>query len=268
MQVEGGLLWERLGVPRVEALRAESLADAEIGAELAASAKDAIFRLRARHGFERAYVAGGLTQFDGFAAALSKETGVVVDPDGRFGGERGGLALLAELGHQRGAVVDVGQTGIKASMAGRRLVVERDCEALPFELIDPSGAPPPASDTRLATAAAFIGGAIAKLVASAGLRPLALVLALPCPLDDACVPGPCTYGWEGEARLVTAILERSGHSFREVLVLNDAELAAETALCRGRGSSTLVLTLGFGPGGALVGGPAVLSQHESDDLVR
>src|SRR5262249_37784341 len=150
---------------------------------------------------------------------------------GRFAGERGGRALLAELGHQRGAVVDVGQTGVKASTGDRRLVVERDTRALPLELIDPT-TPPRASSARLAAAAAFGGGATARLVRAS--EPAGgLVLGLPCPLDDACVPGPCTYGWEGEARLVPSILECSGRSFREVIVLNDAELAAETALASG-----------------------------------
>jgi hypothetical protein len=246
MTVDGGLLWERLGVPRVEAMRAQGIADAQIGAELAECAGATVRRLRERHGFECAYVAGGLTQIEGFAAASSRQSEVVVDPEGRFAGERGGLALLAQLGYERGAVVDVGQTGIKASLDGRRLVVERDRQALPFEFIDPSGAPPRASGMRLSAAAAFIGGAIAELDASA------LVLALPCPLDDACVPGPCTYGWEGETRLVQAILEASGRSFREVLVLNDAELAAETARLACPGRRTLVITLGFGPGGALL----------------
>ncbi len=252
LPVDGGLLWERLGVPRVEALRKQCLADAEIGSDLAACAAATVLRLRERHRFECAFVAGGLTQIRGFAAALSKEADVVVDPDGRFAGHRGGLALLAELGHERGVIVDVGQTGIKLSLGGRRLVVERDIRALPFEFIDPSGAPPRASNTRLQTAAAFIGGAIAELVRAPEGPPLALVLALPCPLDDACVPGPCTYGWEGEARLVEAILEKCRQNFREVVVLNDAELVAETARLARPRERLLVLTLGFGPGGALL----------------
>ena len=85
--------------------------------------------------------------------------------------------------------------------------------------------------------------------------PERLVLALPCPLDDACVPGPCSYGWQGEAELVPRILEVARLDAAAVLVLNDAELAAETALASTTGaapSRMLVLTIGFGPGGALV----------------
>ena len=58
-------------------------------------------------------------------------------------------------------------------------------------------------------------------------EPLAVVLSLPCALDDACTPGSCTYAFEGEP-LVPAILERVPPPV-EMLVLNDGELAAESA---------------------------------------
>lgn len=252
LQLDEGLLWQRLGLPRVEALREQGRAELEIGAELAQTAAAALRLLRERHRFDRVFVGGGLTLIEGFVQELLRRVDHPIDvsPDERFAGERGGLALLE--GRGGGAVVDVGQTAIKASCRGRRLVRERDLRALPLELIDPSGAPPRAAPDRLERAAAFIGAAIAEL----GSDGDSLVLALPCPLDDACVPGPCTYGWAGEARLVPAILERSGKHFREVLVLNDAELAAETALARRpreAGERVLVLTLGFGPGAALIG---------------
>src|SRR6185436_16176237 len=103
----------------------------------------------------------------------------------------------------------------KLSARGRRLVRERDLALLPLELIDPGGAPPRPEPRRLERAAEFIGGAIGAF----GSRGGRLVLALPCPLDDACLPGPCTYGWQGEARLVPAILERTRLEPSEVLVL-------------------------------------------------
>jgi hypothetical protein len=245
LELDGAPLWQRLGQPRVDALRADGADESRIGAQLAKSARAAIEILRERHRFERAFVGGGLTQIDGFAACLRGAADLC--GDGAFVGERGGNALLGDGGS--GVVVDVGQTAIKLSARGRRLVRARDLELLPLELIDPGGAPPRPEPRRLERAAAFIGGAIGEL----GARGDRVVLALPCPVDDACVPGPCTYGWQGEAALVPAILERSKLAPREVLVLNDAELAAETALLD-HPAPLLVLTLGFGPGAALVTG--------------
>lgn len=259
LECDGGLLWQRLGTPRVEALREQGRLDPEIGAELAATTIDMLQRLREQHGFGRVFVGGGLTVIAGFAHTLRESASLPIQlsPEGRFAGEGGGLALLRERGLAEGAVVDVGQTAIKASGRGRRLVRERDLEDLPFELIDPTGAPPRPSATRLEKAAAFIAGAIAQVTEAESGDGEGLVLGLPCPLDDACVPGACTYGWEGERSLVPAILERCGRRFREVLVLNDAELVAETALTMcpaGPGERVLVLTLGFGPGAAWVQG--------------
>jgi len=257
-KLDGGLLWERLGRPRADALRREGRAENEIGTELAATALAALRVLRERHPFERAFVGGGLTRIAGFAQELREraELPLELSADGCFAGERGGLALLRASSEADGIVVDVGQTALKASCRGHRLVRERDLGALPLELIDPAGAPPLPEPHRLQRAAAFIGDAIAEVAERTVIDGGGLVLALPCPLDDACVPGPCTYGWQGEARLVPAILERSGLHFRDVFVLNDAELAAETALALRpprAGERVFVLTLGFGPGGALIG---------------
>jgi predicted NBD/HSP70 family sugar kinase len=84
----------------------------------------------------------------------------------------------------------------------------------------------------------------------------ALCLGLPCALDDALAPGACTYGWESRASLVSDILAASGLNppRATVRVLNDAELTAEAARRDGRvtGARVLCLTLGFGPGGALL----------------
>ncbi len=96
-----------------------------------------------------------------------------------------------------------------------------------------------------------------------GLRetgtPDAMCLALPCPVDGTFIPGGCTYGWEGHASLVADLLQAAGlagaNSRGTVLVLNDAELAAEAAREDARLADSrriLCLTLGFGPGGALL----------------
>jgi len=252
LDLDGAPLWQRLGQPRVDSLRAAKASENEIGAELATTTLAAIEALRGRHRFERVFLGGGLTLLDGFVGRVrdAANGSIEICRDGAFVGERGGRALLDDASDC--LVADVGQTAIKLSARGQRLVRERDLALLPLELIDPGGAPPRPQPRRLERAAEFIGGAIGAF----GSRGDRLVLALPCPLDDACIPGPCTYGWQGEARLVAAILERTRLEPSEVLVLNDAELAAETALAsRAAGSPAgplLVLTLGFGPGAALV----------------
>ncbi len=260
LPLENGLFWERVGAQRLEALRHEGRSDHAIGLELAAHTAAALRRLRERTSFDAAWIAGGLTLLPGFSETLREnaELPVTIDGNGVFAGEAGGLRLLREAG-LRGAVVDVGQTSIKASCCGRRFVRQRDHAALPLEWIDPEGAPPARSTTRLDNAARFVGDAIADALRAADSSEASLVLALPCAVDDACVPGPCTYGFSGEALLVPRALEHAQSrlaAFRihDVMVLNDAELAAESALASGGATAprTLVLTLGLGPGAALL----------------
>jgi hypothetical protein len=121
-------------------------------------------------------------------------------------------------------------------------------------------APPDAQSMRLPPTAGS-GATPESLPDARGVkRPLdALCLALPCPVDGTFIPGGCTYGWEGHASLVADLLQAAGltdaSSGGTVLVLNDAELAAEAAREDARLADSrrvLCLTLGFGPGGALL----------------
>jgi hypothetical protein len=85
-----------------------------------------------------------------------------------------------------------------------------------------------------------------------------MVLALPGPIGSDAVPGPCSYGWQGDRELLPALLAalsaaRPGGG--TLLLLNDAELAAESARAELRpepGERVLCATLGFGPGAALL----------------
>lgn len=139
-----------------------------------------------------------------------------VDPDGPFIAERGGRSLLEGAG----AVIDVGQTSVKiwSSEHGRRRI-ER------------------------------AGRSFGELLAAAleDLEPAALVLAVPCEIGDDAL-GACTYFDQLEfgelQRLVPC----------PTLVASDAELAAasvkqDVPLLKG---PTLVLTLGYGVGAALL----------------
>ncbi|MCP3136646.1 ROK family protein [Pyxidicoccus xibeiensis] len=151
--------------------------------------------------------------------------------------------------------IDVGQTSIKCASPSALRVFERDTTTLPLRLI---GTPRPADGHHIPAAVRFIAGALRTFVEQdVTVPPDALCLALPCPLDNALVPGGCTYGWEGHTRLVADLLDAAKlpGPGGTVLVLNDAELAAEAAREDARladSGRVLCLTLGFGPGGALL----------------
>jgi hypothetical protein len=164
---------------------------------------------------------------------------------GAFVGEAGGFALLRRAG-LAGAVVDLGQTALKVSTPGRRLVVPRPLWRLPLTC--------PAEGTEEPRGALrdFVAAAIRQVPGPAD----GVVLALPCEVDDDRVPGPCSYvGLEGDRVFVADVLRRAGLSGVTALVLNDAELAAASARLSPHvppDRTTLVLTLGFGVGAALL----------------
>jgi hypothetical protein len=141
--------------------------------------------------------------------------------------EEGGFAL----GGPDALVVDLGQTSVKVSRAGH-----------PRARID-RGSPSE-------SAKALLG----KGMASSGSNPPPVaVVGLPAELDDEGVPGPSTYDdLTGNAKLVETVLAGLGWTSTRALVLNDAELAAATVALRAPPGKTLVLTIGFGVGGALV----------------
>jgi hypothetical protein len=199
-------------VDRVGAERAAALEDDALAAELLA-VLDALALAHARTRAERVFLGGGLVDRAGVRAALAaarRPYGLVLASSGRFVAEPGGLALLRDRGHAGGVVVDVGQTAIKVSApGGTRRVVER--------------APGP-----------FVPWLRAAIPPAA-----AVVLGLPCEIDDRGALGACTYP-------DVAIPDLGVPTY----VLNDAELAALSAPpLPGR---TLVVTLGFGPGAAVI----------------
>jgi hypothetical protein len=82
----------------------------------------------------------------------------------------------------------------------------------------------------------------------------AVVLALPAELDDAGCPEGSSYpGLQGDRDLVAAVLARAGIPEARAVLLNDGELAALSAKRVVPAAATaLVLTIGFGIGGALL----------------
>jgi hypothetical protein len=265
LPLQGKELWELLGVPRLDAMRREGHGDEDIGRALGATFASAAAELQRRHRFERVFVGGGLLELPGLEAAVREAAPpfeVTFSPDRAFVAEAGGRALLADNGGPDGIVVDVGQTSIKLSAGGVRRVRARELERLPLRLI---GTPrPPVTALGTAAFAGFIADAIAELLVASAPRDPLVVLAMPCPLEDDLAPGSCTYGWEGHGTLlpeVFRVLDERLHPWPAVahpqaLVLNDAELAAVSArvvLCPEAAAGVLSLTLGFGPGGAVLG---------------
>jgi hypothetical protein len=166
--------------------------------------------------------------------------------DGEHCAEQGGLAILARLG-VRGLVVDLGQSRLKVSGAQRR-VYSRDFAQIPVSRR-------PVELTGRAALVAFVAAALREAADEA--LPGAIVLALPCELAPDGALGTCSYPWRAGDTIVPEILGAAGLAEVPTVLINDAELAALGVAARGPsdgpcGGPTLVLTVGFGVGGALL----------------
>lgn len=262
LPVFGRELWEVLGSPWVEDDRRAGVPGATLSARVMLPLAEALFLLVKQHAPDAAYLSGGLAELDGFPAALREATASLRCPvhialSPRFAPVRAGLRMLEAKGARSPLCVDVGQTSIKLARAGATRVVERDLTTLPPLFI---GQPRPADGHHIRDTVAFIAGALRTFLAEGtGEPPDALCLALPCPMDEHLMPGGCTYGFEGAGSLVQDILAQAGlpDTGGPVFVLNDAELAAESArrAPQVKGRRVLCLSLGFGPGGALLEKP-------------
>ncbi len=188
------------------------------------------------------YIGGGLSERPDLRAAIAgvpASRRVLWAREGRFVGEVGGRAIAGASA----LVCDVGQTAVKVSGADGRRIHERPM-------------PQPGSDGCDLAGIAFIRDVLAREVRTAGPE-AALVLSLPGELSDDFTPGHCSYRWGGRVGLMEELLPGPIRGGREILVLNDAELAAESARVEVRPSAEtvcLVLTLGYAPGAALLGG--------------
>jgi hypothetical protein len=251
-------LWELLSTPRLEQDRRAGVPEDALVSRMLPVLTEALRALIPRHRVDSVFLSGGLLALEGFQPALARAEAALPCPiyvarEPRFAATRAGLRLLEDLRPTSPLSVDVGQTSIKAASPSLLHVAERDTVTMPRLFI---GMPRPADERHVSAAVRFIAEAL-RTGAQTLARPMdALCLALPCALDDALAPGGCTYGWESRASLVSDILAASGlNPLRAtVRVLNDAELTAEAARRDERvtGARVLCLTLGFGPGGALL----------------
>ena len=182
-------------------------------------------------GIERLVVTGGAV------ADLQYPTAhlpVVVRPDLA---EAGAQAILREA---HGLVVDIGQSAIKVRGA-KSMVARRDFDAIPIVEQAWTGAARAAFRT-------YVGQAMAI---DAALQLVAM--ALPCEVAADCTLGGCTYPWNpGDATLLDELMMAAGLGEVPLLVLNDAELAAVGLAAAEEDVTSLVVTVGFGVGAAIV----------------
>lgn len=170
--------------------------------------------LRDEYRFEHVHLLGGAARRP-FVAETLRAT---VADDPVFAAARAGAALAPSC-------ADVGQTAIKLVMQGRQWLRPRDHRR-------------PAAD--------FIAGALAELSGPC-------LLALPCVLDDDLKLTDCSYDWLADD--LRPMLRKAGLDEERALIMNDAELAAVASMNDPRvprDKRTLVLTLGFGVGAALL----------------
>jgi hypothetical protein len=215
---------------------------------------------------------GGLTRLAGFESALTEARAEVLLLTDDRDVLTGGRCVLA--GQDRSGAValvaDVGQTAIKTGVVSADGVVSevrrfaRPWNRLPVWM--PSGGyrrAPAATDSGpqqpIDRVVDFVADAISRTLQACDAPVSALVLALPCELGPELEPAACSYGdWAAAPRLVHRIVEAAAFPAPSGLVvgLNDAELAGYAVLDKleaaGRRDDALVLTLGFGPGGAYV----------------
>lgn len=156
--------------------------------------------------------------------------------------EAGGRAILRRLG-ARGLVVDLGQSRLKVSGASRR-VYGRDLARIPVSMR-------PVEGFGRAALIDFVAGALREAADEA--MPEAIVLALPCELSPDGALGTCSYPWRAGDSIVSEMLAAAGLATVPTILINDAELAAVgVAEQISIDVPTLVLTVGFGIGGALL----------------
>ena len=147
-------------------------------------------------------------------------------------------AARAGAGFRSALCADVGQTSIKLAHGDRVWRVPRDFARAPLRDETPVHAREAARASTIRFLAEQLAGAER------------IVLGLPCEVDARGIPRSCTYCFrDPDPELVSAL------GTTPIEVANDAELAALAARTDPRvprDAITLVLTIGFGVGGALL----------------
>ena len=277
--------WLRIGSPRVEALRRSGRSDAAIADEIAGDVVRALLRIHegkvgAGKGFDAAVLTGSKLELAGMRAALEAHAlpfRLVIADHAHACLEAGARRLLASVdADPNGVVIDVGNAAVRAIALGDatiRPVLQRNFERVPLAEGDrPKSIPPSQVPSLVDRSGDLVGRALVSLLSRTSTVAASMILALPCTVDETGVPGPSSYpGWTGNEALLETLVARADTHLSEhvpawpasavvrVWVLSHAELvalASEDLVDAPTPNGTLALTLGYGPGAALLrGGP-------------
>ena len=200
-------------------------------------------------GFDSLYVSGGRSQEMLIRSALfALDLPVIFTSTPEHPGQEQALRVLARFG--TGWLCDLGQTSLKICAANGRMKFRRDFQRLPVR----EEKPDESFHDQRRQLRGWLGESLRAFLTKAG-APDAIVFAMPSRLDDAAVPEGSSYiGMAGDDSLILDALNAADLAPSDVLVMNDAELAAMDAVAESglQGcSKTLVITLGFGLGAAL-----------------
>ncbi len=201
--------------------------------------------------FDALYIAGGGALDINIINSLQQlSLPMIVAEDPIFSGVVGGNKILANYG-LTGLVVDVGQTQIKIANAGELHRFKRDFSAIPIRNDKANDQ----DATQLQLLIGYISSSITQSIKNMA-KPQGMILALPCDIDNDGVLGGSSYtGMKGNTDLIDLIIHHAGLEGVQVLLLNDAELTASSALYDKniiKFNKILVVTLGFGVGATIL----------------
>jgi hypothetical protein len=195
--------------------------------------------LRRAANFQRVILCGGDAQNPTLESVLNERQVAFtweIDRTGIFAAQRGAVRIFSRLGWSNGVALDLGQTNLKVITKSGNYTVPRDLQRLPL------GANALDEATGRARLRLLLGDTMQRFAAESD----GVVLGLPVALDREGVARAASYpGLVGEVIPWLHDLFPPGS-----VLLNDALLAA-AGFPPPLPQKTLVLTLGFGIGGAL-----------------
>lgn len=201
--------------------------------------------------FDAVYVGGGGALDPRIINALKQlSVPIIVATDPVFSGVPGGAKILADHGLE-GIVIDVGQTQIKIANAGELHTFKRDFDSIPIR----SEIESDQDAIQLQSFIRYVSSSIAEVIKDIA-KPKGIALALPCDINNDGILGGSSYaGMKGNADLVDSIIHHANLEGVQVLLLNDAELTAASALHDKnviKFKKILVITLGFAVGATIL----------------
>jgi hypothetical protein len=189
-------------------------------------------------GFSQLVLCGGESGHPALQRAMAADGlpfSVRIDTGGAYAAREGALRIFHEMGWHHAVALDLGQLHLKVMTADRNVIVARNEERLPF------GANAIDAESGRAEIRKMIRNGLAAVPCPDGV-----VLGLPVAIDAAGVAASATYpGLFGPVEPIFAELFDCPW-----VVMNDAMLAAVGFEPEQPGKS-LIVTLGFGIGGAL-----------------